>query len=185
MPTEKEKMLRGELYRFASPQLSRERARARDLMKFLNACREEEQELQQRIINKLFGAAGDRIFIELPFYCQFGSNIYVGDEVFINFNCVFLDNARIDIGDRVQFGPNVQLYTGGHPLDTGTRRKWLEFAKPIRVGSDVWLGGGVILCPGVTIGDRSVIGAGSVVTRDIPDGVVAAGNPCRVLHAVE
>jgi maltose O-acetyltransferase len=185
MPTEKEKMLRGELYRGASAQLSRERARARDLMRFLNASREEDQELRQRIITKLFGAVGERIFIDPPFYCSFGSNLYVGDDVFINLNCFLLDNARIDIGDRVMLGPNVQLYTGDHPVDVETRRKWLEFAKPIRIGSDVFVGGGVIVCPGVTIGDGSVIGAGSVVTRDIPAGVVAAGNPCRVLRAAE
>jgi maltose O-acetyltransferase len=185
MPTEKEKMLSGELYRGASAQLSRERARARDLMRFLNASREEEQELRQRIITKLFGAVGERIFIDPPFSCAFGSNIYVGDDAFINMNCVFLDNARIDIGDRVMFGPNVQLYTVNHPLDLETRRKWLEYAKPIRIGSDVWFGGGAIVCPGVTIGDGSTIGAGSVVTRDIPAGVVAAGNPCRVLREIE
>lgn len=185
MPTEKEKMLRGELYRYASAQLTRERARARDLMKFLNASGEEDLELRQRIITKLFGAVGDQIFIDLPFYCQFGSNIYLGNDIFINLNCFFLDNARIDVGDRVMFGPNVQLYTGSHPLDVETRRKYLEFAKPIRIGSDVFVGGGVIVCPGVTIGDGSVIGAGSVVTKDIPEGVVAAGNPCRVIRALE
>ena len=185
MPTEKEKMLRGELYRGASAQLTRERQRARDLMRFLNASREEEQELRLRIITKLFGAVGGQIFIDPPFYCSFGSNIYVGNDIFINLNCFFLDNARIDIGDRVMFGPNVQLYTGSHPPDVETRRKYLEFAKPIRIGSDVFVGGGAIVCPGVTIGDGSVIGAGSVVTKDIPDGVVAAGNPCRVLRALE
>jgi maltose O-acetyltransferase len=154
-------------------------------MRFLNASRQEEQELRQRIITKLFGAVGDQILIEIPFYCQLGSNIYLGSEVFINYNCVFLDNARIDIGDRVTFEPNVQLYTGGHPVDVETRRKLLEWAKPIRIGSDVLIGGGVIVCPGVTIGDGSVIGAGSVETKDIPAGVVAAGNPCRVLRAAE
>ena len=185
MPTEKEKMLRGELYRGASAQLTRERQRARDLLRFLNASREEEQELRQRIVTNLFGAVGDRIGIEPPFYCDYGNNIYLGSDVFINFNCVFLDEARVDIGDHVLFGPNVQLYTGDHPPDVETRRKWLEFAKPIRIGSDVFVGGGAIVCPGVTIGDGSVIGAGSVVTKDIPDGVVAAGNPCRVLRALE
>ena len=182
MPTEKDKMLRGELYRGASAQLTAERQRARDLMRFLNAGQEEDR---LRVITKLFGAVGERIFLDPPFYCSFGSNIYAGNDVFINFQCVFLDQGRIDIGDRVLFGASVHLYTSAHPLDVETRRKWLEFAKPIRIGSDVWMGGGVIVCPGVTIGDGSVIGAGSVVTRDIPDGVVAAGNPCRVLRALE
>ncbi len=185
MPTEKEKMLRGELYNALDPQLTQERRRTRNLLKALNYSRDDEQDLRQRIVADLFGSAGKRIWIEPPFYCDYGTNIHLGNCVYFNFNCVVLDPARVDIGDNVLFGPNVQLYTATHPIEAEIRKSGLELAKPVRIGSDVWVGGGTIINPGLTIGARSVIGAGSVVTRDIPEDVFAAGNPCRVIRSLK
>jgi maltose O-acetyltransferase len=183
MASEKEKMLAGELYDPLDPELVRARDRARDLCQDLNATREADQELRRRILRELFGVGGDSVWMQPPFFCDYGSNIVLGERVFFNFNCVVLDVCRVTVGDFTLFGPAVQVYTATHPLNAALRRKQ-EFAKPIEIGSDVWIGGGVILCPGVKIGSRSVIGAGSVVTRDIPEGVLAAGNPCRVIREI-
>ena len=183
--SEKQKMLAGDLYDPTDPQLTAERRRARNLCKSLNESHDNEQDLRDRIIRDLFGRSGDDIWIEPPFYCDYGFNITLGSKVFFNFNCVLLDPASITIGNNVLLGPAVQIYAATHPLRASERRTWLEFAKPVDIGSDVWMGGGAIVCPGVRIGDRSVIGAGSVVTRDIPDDVVAAGNPCRVIRQLE
>lgn len=183
--TEREKMLAGELYNAADPELFAARRHARDLLYALNHSHDAEVELRLQTMRELFGEMGENVWIEPPFYCDYGQNISVGNGVFFNFNCVILDPARVEIGDRVLFGPNVQIYTATHPIDAATRRTGLEGAKPIRIGSDVWVGGSVVLCPGVTIGDRTVIGAGSVVTRDLPVGVFAAGNPCRVIRNLE
>lgn len=180
-PTERQKMLAGQLYDATDPELCAQRRHARDIMHQLNATRDEEGALRQQLYRALFGRMGDRLWIEPPFYCDYGNNIYFGDRVYFNFNCVVLDCAEVTVGSDVLFGPGVQIYTATHPLDYRVRRQWLEAARPITVGSDVWVGGAAILCPGVTVGDRSVIGAGSVVTKDIPAGVFAAGNPCRVL----
>jgi maltose O-acetyltransferase len=185
MVTEKEKMLRGELYDASDPQLVRECRRARDLTRELNDSRTGAMEERRRIIARLFGSVGERVWIEPPFYCDYGTNIHLGNAVYFNFNCVILDPARVDIGDNVLFGPNVQVYTATHPMEHATRRQGLELAKPVWIGSDVWVGGGAIICPGVRVGARSVVGAGSVVTRDVPEGVFAAGNPCRVIRALE
>jgi maltose O-acetyltransferase len=178
-------MLRGELYDATDPALVLARRRARELTSALNDTRDESQAERARIVAELFGSAGEGVWIEPPFYCDYGTNIHVGSTVFFNFNCVILDPARVEIGDHVLFGPNVQLYTATHTLDYPTRRAGLELAKPIRIGSDVWIGGSAVICPGVTVGARSVIGAGSVVTRDIPEDVFAAGNPCRVIRQLE
>jgi len=185
MATEKEKMLAGELYDTSDPKLTADRQRARGLCKSLNKSYDNEQELRQRIIRKLFGSAGDAIWIEPPFYCDYGSNTTLGSKVFFNFNCVVLDPAPVTIGHNVLFGPAVQLCTATHPISASERRTWLEFARPIEIGSDVWVGAGAIICPGVHIGSRSVIGAGSVVTRDIPADVLASGNPCRVTRQLD
>lgn len=184
MKTEKEKMLSGELYNASDPMLVLERRQARDLLRELNDSRDEEREKRAEILRQLLGRVGTNVWIEPPFFCDYGSNIFLGDNVYFNFNCVVLDPAKVEIGSNVLFGPNVQVYTASHPLDVAQRRTGLEFAKEIRIGSDVWIGGGVIICPGVTIGERSVIGAGSVVTRNVPEGVFAAGNPCRVIRAL-
>jgi maltose O-acetyltransferase len=183
MPTQREKMLAGELYDPLDPELVAARERARDFCQALNATRESQQDERRRIVRELFAAGGDSVWMQPPFYCDYGSNIFLGERVFFNFNCVVLDVCRVTIGDFTLFGPAVQIYTATHPLNAELRRKQ-EFAKPIEVGADVWVGGGAILCPGVRIGSRSVIGAGSVVTREIPPGVFAAGNPCRVIRDI-
>lgn len=181
MRTEKEKMVAGELYDPLDAQLCRERERCRDLCLLLNATQEEQKAERQRLLAGLFGRETDA-WVQPPFFCDYGTNIVLGKKVFFNFNCVVLDVAQVIIGDNVLFGPSVQIYTATHPIHAAERRKGLESARPICIGSDVWVGGGAILCPGVTIGDRSVIGAGSVVTRSIPADVLAAGNPCRVIR---
>jgi maltose O-acetyltransferase len=179
--TELEKMLAGELYEALDPELTRRRERARELCWTLNATQETEQARRRELLEKLLGSGGDTAWIQPPFFCDYGSNIYLGKKVYFNFNCVLLDVCEIRIGDCTLFGPAVQLYTATHPLNAAERRR-AEFAKPIEIGSDCWIGGAAVILPGVKIGSRSVIGAGSVVTRDIPSGVVAAGNPCRVIR---
>ena len=183
MPTEREKMLAGELYDPLDAELAAGRERARDLCQALNATREGQQGERRAILQSLFAQGGDDVWMQPPFFCDYGANIRLGKKCFFNFNCIVLDVCEVTIGDHVLFGPAVQVYTATHPLDPVLRRTQ-ESGKPIAIGSDVWIGGGAILCPGVRIGSRSVIGAGSVVTRDIPEGVFAAGNPCRVIRAI-
>ncbi len=183
MPSEREKMLAGELYDPLDGELVQARVRARDLCQALNATCEADQVDRRRILKELIGHGGDSVWMQPPFFCDYGANIHLGERVFFNFNCVVLDVCAVTIGDFTLFGPAVQIYTAMHPMNADLRRKQ-EFAKPIEIGSDVWVGGGAIICPGVTIGSRSVIGAGSVVTRNIPDGVFAAGNPCRVIREI-
>jgi maltose O-acetyltransferase len=185
MKSEKEKMLGGELYNPFDSQLLAERQRARLLFKAFNDTRDDQSEERLRLIQTLISAVGTALLIEPPFYCDYGSNITIGDNVFFNFNCVILDIAPVTIGSNVLFGPGVQIYAATHPLSAAQRRTGLELGKPVTIGDDVWVGGGVVICPGVTIGSRSVIGAGSVVTKDIPEDVLAYGNPCRVVRAIE
>jgi maltose O-acetyltransferase len=182
--TEREKMLAGELYDPLDAELVAGRSRARELCEALNATPEAAQAERRRIVQALFGQGGDTVWMQPPFYCDYGTNIELGERVFFNFNCVVLDVCRVRIGSFTLFGPAVQIYTPLHPLDAELRRKQ-EFGKPVEIGPDVWVGGGAIILPGVTIGARAVIGAGSVVTRDVPAGMFAAGNPCRVIRAVE
>lgn len=178
-------MLSGELYDPLDKQLSDERLRTRLLIKKLNDTREDQVEERSRILKDLIPNAGAGLWLQTPFYCDYGTNMLVGEKVFFNFNCVVLDVMQVTIGSRTLFGPNVQLYTATHPMNPQERASGLEFAKPISIGEDVWVGGSVVVCPGVTIGDRSVIGAGSVVTKDIPADVFAAGNPCRIIRPLE
>jgi maltose O-acetyltransferase len=185
MPSERDKMLAGELYDALDPDLTTRRRRARDLCKALNDSRDDQQAERARLIRELFGATGEGTWIEPPFYCDYGSNITLGDKVFFNFNCVVLDPAPVRIGSRVLFGPAVQVYTATHPLSAAGRATGLESARPVEIGSDVWVGGAAVILPGVRVGARSVIGAGSVVTKDVPEGVFAAGNPCRVIRALD
>ena len=179
--SEREKMLAGELYDPLDPELVRARARARDRCQDLNATRETQRGERRRILRELFGAGGEDVWVQPPFFCDYGSHIRLGEKCFFNFNCVVLDVCSVSVGDCTLFGPAVQIYTATHPLDAALRRE-REFGQPVAIGSDVWVGGGAIICPGVTIGSRCVIGAGSVVTRDLPAGVFAAGNPCRVIR---
>jgi maltose O-acetyltransferase len=176
-------MLGGELYDPFDAELAAARERARDLCQALNATREAQQDERRRILRELFGKGGDSVWMQPPFFCDYGSHIELGERVFFNFNCVVLDVCPVRIGDFSLFGPAVQIYTPLHPLNAELRRRQ-EFGKPIEIGSDVWVGGGAIILPGVRIGSRAVIGAGSVVTRDVPDGVFAAGNPCRVMREI-
>jgi maltose O-acetyltransferase len=184
MATEKEKMLAGELYNALDPQLTNERLQARLLIQALNNTREDQPEERGRILKELIPQAGKGLWLQPPFFCDYGSNMIVGENVFFNFNCVVLDVTFVTIGDRTLFGPSVQIYTATHPMNHTDRASGLEYAKPITIGSDVWVGGSAVICPGITIGDRSVIGAGSVVTKDIPADVFAAGNPCKVIKTI-
>jgi maltose O-acetyltransferase len=159
------------------------RERARDLCHALNATRDAQEEERRRILHELFGAGGDTVWMQPPFYCDYGSNTRLGTRVFFNFNCVVLDVCEVSIGDYTLFGPGVQILTPMHPQNAELRRRQ-EFGKPIEIGSDVWVGGGALILAGVRIGSRAVIGAGSVVTRDIPEAVFAAGNPCRVVREI-
>jgi maltose O-acetyltransferase len=183
MPSEYQKMLAGELYDALDPELLQRRNRARDLCQQLNATRETDVDARRAILELIFGKGGDCVWMQPPFYCDYGSNIELGERVFFNFNCVVLDVCKVTIGDFTLFGPAVQIYTPLHPLNAALRRKE-EYGKPVTIGSDVWVGGGAIILPGVHIGSRTVIGAGSIVTRDVPDGVFAAGNPCRVIREI-
>ena len=181
--TEREKMLAGKLYDPFDAELVRGRARARDLCQALNASAEAEQEKRRDILRDLFGAGGESVWMQPPFFCDYGTNIALGERVFFNFNCVVLDVCPVRIGSFTLFGPAVQILTPMHPWNAELRRRE-EFGKPIDIGADVWVGGGAMILPGVTIGARAVIGAGSIVTRDLPEGVFAAGNPCRVVREI-
>jgi maltose O-acetyltransferase len=183
MRTEREKMLAGELYDPLDPELVAARNRARDRCQDLNATRESDTDTRRRILRELLGRGGDSVWLQPPFFCDYGINIELGERVFFNFNCVVLDVCPVRIGDYSLLGPAVQIYTPMHPMDAALRRRQ-EFGKPVTIGSDVWIGGGALILPGVTIGSRAVVGAGSVVTRDVPEGVFAAGNPCRVLREI-
>jgi maltose O-acetyltransferase len=184
MPTEREKMLAGDMYDPLDPDLVAGRVRARDLCQVLNATGERDTDVRRGILRELFATGGDSVWMQPPFFCDYGTNIELGERVFFNFNCIVLDVCRVRIGDYTLFGPAVQIYTPMHPLDAARRRRE-EYGKPVEIGSDVWVGGGAIILPGVRVGARSVIGAGSVVTRDVPDGVFAAGNPCRVVREID
>jgi maltose O-acetyltransferase len=181
--TQRERMLAGDLYDALDPELVAARARARELCRALNATLETQQEERRAILGKLFGSGGDNVWMQPPFYCDYGTNIHCGERVYFNFNCVVLDVCEVQIGDFTLFGPGVQILTPLHPLDAQLRRKQ-EYGKPIHIGADVWVGGGAQILPGVRIGARAVIGAGSVVTKDIPEGVLAVGNPCRVVRSI-
>ncbi len=177
-------MLSGELYQAGDPELVQERLEARKLLKRFNDSSPEHTEERAELLKKLFGRTGKNFWVEPPFYCDYGSNITVGDDAFFNFNCVVLDVLPVKFGDRVFIAPNVQFYAATHPIDPVTRGELWEFGKPITIGSDVWIGGSSIICPGVTIGDRSIVGAGSVVTRDVPADVVVAGNPAKIIRHI-
>jgi len=181
--SEREKMLAGQLYDPLDAELVLARERARDLCQALNVSREAESQRRRQIVRELFGAGGETAWIQPPFFCDYGTNIELGERVFFNFNCVVLDVCPVRIGDFSMFGPAVQVLTPMHPFNAELRRRE-EYGKPVDIGSDVWVGGGAIILPGVRVGSRAVIGAGSIVTRDVPDGVFAAGNPCRVIREI-
>ncbi|MDF0668308.1 MAG: sugar O-acetyltransferase [Nitrospira sp.] len=183
--SEKTKMLSGKLYRSVDSELVADTERVQRLLTQYNATPSEATEARMALLRQICGSVGDGAVIRPLFFCDYGYNIRLGRNAFINFNCVFLDCASIEIGDNLQMGPAVQLYTAAHPLEAEVRRSGLEYARPIRIGNDVWIGGGAIVLPGVTIGDRSVIGAGSVVVRDVPSAKVVAGNPARIIRSLD
>lgn len=182
MKSEKEKMIAGELYDPLDAVLAADRLRTRLLLKGLNEGREDRPEKRTAVLQQLLPNAGKGLWLQPPFYCDYGYNLHTGEKVFFNFNCVVLDVSTVTIGSRTMFGPAVQIYAATHPLNHLERSSGLEYAKPIAIGDDVWIGGGAVICPGITIGHRSVIGAGSVVTKNIPDDVFAGGNPCKVIR---
>jgi maltose O-acetyltransferase len=184
MNIEREKMLAGKLYNALDPELVQERDRARDLCQILNSTREADRDLRRQLVITIFGKGGDTVSLQPPFYCDYGSNIELGERVFFNFNCIVLDVCKVVIGDYSQFGSAVQILTPLHPLNAELRRKE-EYGAPVSIGSDVWVGSGAIILPGVTIGSRTVVGAGSVVSRSLPENVLAVGNPCRVVRAIK
>ena len=161
-----------------------EMKRVRRLTQALNTADRADFEAIRAIVRQLFGKSDETTFINPPFYCDYGTNIEVGKNFFANYNCVILDNAKVTFGDNCMLAPNVAIYTAGHALHPDMRNNGCEYGIPITVGDNVWLGGNVVLCPGVHIGSNVVIGAGSVVTRDIPDWSLATGNPCRVIRAI-
>lgn len=181
--TEKEKMIAGELYFANDPELVADRMFARSQSQIINQA--ESAELRSQLLKETFGRTGKKIYMEPVINFDYGYNIFVGENFYANFNCTFLDVSTIEIGDNCMFAPNVQLYTATHPLHPVKRNSGLEYAKPIKIGDNVWLGGGVIVTPGVTLGNNVVVGAGSVVTKSFPDNVVIAGNPARIIKTVE
>jgi maltose O-acetyltransferase len=181
----KERMLRGELYLADDPELAADSARAQDLLERYNATRHTEQAERDRLLRDLLGEVGEGVVVKPPFRCDYGQHVSIGARTFINYGCVMLDVVPIRIGAACQIATNVQLLAATHPLDPEPRREGWEYGQPITVGDNVWLGGGAIVCPGVSIGDDTVVGAGAVVTRDLPAGVVAVGNPARVLRELD
>jgi maltose O-acetyltransferase len=174
-----------ELYDSLRPDLVEARRRARGILARYNATAEEEQDERAVLLRELLGRVGADAWIEPPFFCDYGTNLLLGDRFYANTGCIVLDSAPVTIGDRVLLGPAVQLIAVTHPVEAEPRARGLEYAEPIVVGDDVWLGGGAIVLPGVTIGDRAVVGAGSVVTRDVRADTVVAGNPARVIRTLE
>jgi maltose O-acetyltransferase len=177
--TEKEKMLAGELYDPADPEIQADQAATKAWLVRYNASLGESPGRRRARLRERFAAVGDGAVVRPPFHCDYGFNISLGANVFLNFNCVILDVVEVAIGDGTQIGPAVQIYSADHPRDLSVRRGGLEFGRPVRIGKNVWMGGGAIILPGITIGDNAIVGAGSVVTRDVPAGATVAGNPAR------
>lgn len=181
---QKDRMLAGLPYKAWLDGLTEERTAARLLVHQLNSLSPDAHEERDELIRKLLGKTGELVHIETPFRCDYGSNITVGNNFYANFNCTILDVGKVVIGENVMFAPNVSLYTAGHPVHPDSRNSGYEYGIAITIGNNVWIGGNVIVNPGVTIGNNVVIGAGSVVTKDIPDNVIAVGSPCRVVREI-
>ncbi len=177
-------MLAGELYLATDPELSEMHAKASALLHTFNTSHPKDVAMQKQTIRQLFGSIGQTFSITPPFYCDYGCHIFAGENLYINADCTMLDCGTIHIGDNVLIATKVQIYTATHPTDPTIRLTGKELAAPIRIGNNAWIGGGVIICPGVSIGENTTIGAGSVVTKDIPSNAIAVGNPCRVIKSV-
>lgn len=182
--TEKEKMLSGKLYTAQDKELAHDNKSAKRLTRLFNQANEDEFDKRIVYLKELFGSTGENIWIEPTFHCDYGRNIFIGENFYANYDCIIIDVCPVTIGNHVFFGPRVCVYTATHPIDAEVRATGLEYGKPVTIGNDVWLGGNTIINPGITIGSNVVIGSGSVVTKDIPSGVIAAGNPCRVLRPI-
>lgn len=182
--SEYQKMVSGKLYRSSSEELVKLANKSRTLLDEINQTKFEDFEGRAKLFKTLFGSLGKHAVINKPFYCDYGINIFIGDHFYSNFDLTILDVAKVTIGNRVMFGPKVSILTATHPIDHESRNSGLEYGLPITIGDDVWIGGNVVVNPGVTIGSRSIIGSGSVVTKDIPEDVIAAGNPCKVIRRI-
>ncbi len=181
---QKELMLSEQLYIADGPELAKDYKNSRRLLRLINATTEDEPDTTVKLFRELFNKTGERFWITPPFRCDYGYNISVGENFYANYECIILDVCEVNIGDNVLLGPRVTIYTAGHPIDAEVRNTGLEYGKKVNIGSNVWVGGSTVINPGVTIGDNVVIGSGSVVTKDIPSGVVAAGNPCRIIREI-
>lgn len=179
--TEREKMLAGELYLATDEELTKMHFQARRLLHAFNCSAPLDLVDRQEIALSLFGKIGKNFTVRPPFYCDYGCHIFAGDNLYINYDCTILDCNTVHLGNNVLLAPKVQIYTAYHPTDPDVRLSGKELAAPVKIGDNVWLGGGVIVCPGISIGSNVTIGAGSVVTKDLPDNVIAAGNPCRII----
>ena len=177
-------MLSGELYLATDEELTRMHFKARKLLYSFNFSQPMDVHRRIEIVRRLFGRIGDNFTVKPPFYCDYGCHIFAGDNLYINFDCMILDCNTVHLGNNVLLAPKVQIYTAYHPIEPELRLTGKELASPVTISDNVWLGGGVIVCPGVTIGSNVTIGAGSVVTKDVPDNVVAVGNPCRVIRSI-
>lgn len=182
--TQKERMDAGMVYFCNTPELMEEQCRCLDKLFEFNQTRPTEQEKRARLMKELLGSVGEGCYIELPFHANWGRNVHFGNHVYANFNLTLVDDTDIFVGDYVMFGPNVTVATAGHPVQPDLRRRAAQFNVPVTIGNNVWIGANAVILPGVHIGDNSVIGAGSVVTKDIPENVVAVGNPCRILREI-
>ena len=183
--TEKEKMINGEMYRSADDELVRDRMEARKWTRIYNQTIETDLKEREGILKQLLGSTGKNIYIEPNFICDYGYNIFVGENFYANFDCLILDTCPVVIGDKCMLAPGVHIYTATHPLMPDERNSGLEYGKPVKIGHNVWLGGRSIINPGVTIGDNVVVASGAVVTKDIPDNVVVAGNPARMIKRID
>jgi maltose O-acetyltransferase len=182
--TEKEKMLSGKLYLASDEELIQMRQNARSILDVFNSTMFNETKKRRDLTYQLFGRVGENVKVNKPFYCDYGVNIFVGDNFYANYDCMIIDVGEVRIGDNVFFGPRVNIYTAGHPIDKDVRNTQLEYGKTVTIGNDVWIGGNVVINPGVTIGSNVVIGSGSVVVKDIESNVVAAGNPCKTVRKI-
>lgn len=182
--TEKERMLNGMLYKAFDAELGKDNKKSRQITRLFNTTTEEQMDYRTQLLKELFQESGKNLYIEPPFRCDYGCNIKVGENFYANYDCIIIDVCQVEIGDNVFFGPRVCIYTAGHPIDAEIRNTMLEYGKPVKIGNNCWIGGNTVILPGVTVGNGVVIGGGSVVTKDIPDNVIAVGNPCKILRDI-